>query len=250
MKALGTTLFAIVLTMSPVVIVNAQTTAQPTTEPNVVTESDLQKTAAGLSKKIERSTAELKAELQQTKAQADVQRAADKTAAEKRDADQKAELARQAKVQADATKTTVRIIAIICAVCLFVVVLIISSLIRTKRAATMKQEAAVATATPTKSPTPEDLYGTYPSPAQVKDCLQKNNLREERFTIDLPDDNLVFEYRAVVDLEGTVTARFAGNSDEVTALRHLRKRAKELYANGTGPLKPITLRSTGIRRVS
>jgi hypothetical protein len=248
MKALGT-FFAIVLAMSPVVIANAQTAAQPTSTPNVVTESDLQKATAGLSKEIKRNTAELKAELaRETKAQADAQRAADKAAANKRDADQKAELARETKAQADAVKTRNTIIGI--ALALFAVMLIVGALIRMKRATMAKQTVAV-NAAPTKTPTPEDLYGQYPSPAQVKKSLLENNLKEGRFTIDLPEDGLVFEYRAVVSLEGTtVTARFAGNGDEVTALRQLRKRAKELYADGAGPLKPITLKPIGIRRVS
>jgi hypothetical protein len=218
MKALGT-FFAIVLAMSPVVIANAQTAAQPTSTPNVVTESDLQKATAGLSKEIKRNTAELKAEL-----------------------------ARETKAQADAVKTRNTIIGI--ALALFAVMLIVGALIRMKRATMAKQTVAV-NAAPTKTPTPEDLYGQYPSPAQVKKSLLENNLKEGRFTIDLPEDGLVFEYRAVVSLEGTtVTARFAGNGDEVTALRQLRKRAKELYADGAGPLKPITLKPIGIRRVS
>ncbi len=245
MKALGTALFAIFLMVSPVAIVNAQTAVQPTTTSDVATKSDVFQATAELSQKMKRSTAELKADIaREAQARADAQRAAEKAVADKRDADQKAELARQAKAQADAAKTRNMIIG--SPVCLFSRSSVCSFTGTERR----RSRRRLSTWHQRNPPHRRIFYGTHPSPTQVKECLLKNNLKEGRFTIDLPDDNLVFEYRAVVDLEGTVTARFTGNGDEVTALRQLRKRAKELYADGAGPLKPITLKPIGIRRVS
>jgi hypothetical protein len=247
MKTIGTTLFAVVLTMSPVAIVNAQTAVQPTTVPDVATKSDLQKATAGLSKELKRNSAEFKAELaQQAKAQADAQRAADKTAADKRDADQKTELARQAKAQADATKTRNTIIGI--ALVLFVVAFIVGLLVRRRQ---VVEQAIVTNIAPAKSPTPEDLYGTHPTPEAVRKSLCDNKLTEGLFTIDLPNDHLVFEYRARKMADGSIMAFFSNNERPVS-LEHqkLRRVAKQLYDDGTGPLQPIELKPAGIRRVS
>ena len=241
MKALGTTLFAIVLTMSPVAIVNAQIAAQPTTVPDVATKSDLRRATAGLSKELKRTTTELKAELaRQAKAQADAQRAAEKAATDKRDADQKAELARQAKAQADADKTRNTIIGVVC-----ISVFVLIGLLRM----TAAKRRTAGNVTPAKSPTPEDLYGKILSPDQVRECLRYNKLKEGRFTIDLPIDRVMFDYRAIVMPDGKVMAYFPGNEKPV-ALEHqkLRKIAKDLWVQGK--LIAVELKPTGMHRVA
>jgi Skp family chaperone for outer membrane proteins len=254
MKVIGTALFAIFLMVSSTVTVNAQTVTQPTTAPKVITESDLRKATTGLSKEMKRNTAELKAEFaRQAKAQAEMQqRAVEKAASDRRDADQKTEDARRAEAQADA-KLRGRVSLICVSLAIAIVGFVVFALRKksTQNATRLSAEpATTVNATPATSPIPEDLYGLHPSPSQVKKCLLDHKLREACFTIDLPNDGLVFEYRAVVDSEGIVTARFAGNGDTVTALDHLRKTAKKLYDCGNGPLRPITLKAIGIRLVS
>jgi hypothetical protein len=250
MKALGTTLFAIVLTMSPVVIVNAQTAAQPTTTTDVATKSDLRQATAGLSKELKKNASELKKEIaRQAKAQADAQ-AAEKAAGDKRDAELK-DSARQAKAQADATRTRDLIIGVIIA---FVALLAIGTFVivtrdrKTRRAIQASAGSAVI-AIPAKCPTPEDLYGQYPGSDQVRKCLHDNKLEEGRFTIDLPIDGVVFEYRAVVMPDGNVMAYFAGNEKPVSLEpQKLRKIAKALW--GQDKLIAVELKHTDICHVS
>lgn len=240
MKTLGT-LLAIVLTMSPVAIVNAQN-AQPGAAPNIATKKDVQRAVSGLAKQVQKSADDIKTDVaRKIKDQAVADQKANDDANRKRDADQallnRATAAREARMQAIVIGGCA-LLFIAIALCIFIL---------TRRRQSQERESRTTT---TKSPRPEDLYGSFPSPSKVKQCMQDHGLTEARFTINLPDIDMIFEYRAVVGNDGEVTARFAGNGNEITSMKQLRKRASELYANGNGPLRPITIKSTGIRRVS
>jgi hypothetical protein len=112
-----------------------------------------------------------------------------------------------------------------------------------------KTENPTAAAAPKKSRTPGDLYGQYPGSDQVRKCLRDNKLKAGLFTIDLPADGVVFEYRAVVMPDGNVMAYFTGNEKPVSLEpQKLRKIAKTLW--NQGKLEALELKPTGIRSVS
>lgn len=111
MKTLGTLLFAIVLTMSPVVIVNAQTSspaaATPVSaSPDVAKKIDLQRMQNGLERKMDKAAAQQSAQLAElARQQAEAQRKADAAlSAEKlnEQAQQQAEAQRKAEEAAAA----------------------------------------------------------------------------------------------------------------------------------------------------
>ena len=249
MKTLGT-LFAIFLTMSPVAIVNAQTsgnnnaalTSPTTVSPEIVTKSDLQRVQGKLSKQMSAAEARQAARTQQ----AEAQRKVDEEEASIRLSQQ---LARQAQAQRKAQSDERIYLFKAFGGVVGGILLIFATYLVVRRDRKTKDTTTVNTLKGFS--TPEDLYGRHPSPGDVKKCLCDNNLDEGVFTIDLPADHLVFEYRACKMADGSIVAFFPKNERPVS-LDHqkLRRVAKQLYDDGTGPLQPITLKPTGIRRVS
>lgn len=255
MKALGTTLFVIVLTMSPAVIVNAQTAVQPASptttatapaSPDVVTKSDLRRMQREITKTLQQNAAKQAAPVTALDRKIEDQTAQNKADAA-RTAQQLQEIVTRQEIATRQEKTQ-RAYWITGAI----IVIGVGTFVlwtRRSRSTTWVVTKPTPIAGPAKFPAPEDLYGQHLSPDQVKRSLHDNELKDGIFTIDLPNDQLVFKYRAVVMPDGKVMAYFAGNERPVS-LEHqqLRKIAKRVYGKGTGPLQPITLRPTSIRR--
>ena len=255
---IGTVLFVILLTVSPVAAVNTQNAAQPASAnaiittpatPDVAAASDAktqQRIARAIKKidkiarevqKIDQNVEEVKTQAAaQSQTQTNAQRAREKAAADKQIAEQRA-----VKAQAD-TLTRQRVLgAIIVAGSLTLVILAIL-LVRRDPQAKLNNSTAVNApiAESRMGSAPENLYG------RVKAYLENNHLREGRFTIYLPQDDLSFEYLAEVMPDGNIMAYFSGNEKPVAIeAQKLRRVAKKLFDQGK-----LTPKPTGIRQVS
>jgi hypothetical protein len=82
--------------------------------------------------------------------------------------------------------------------------------------------------------TPEQLLGHNPTPAEVKQCLDENNLNEAEFTVHLPDSDMIFLYTALRNDSGKIMAQFSGQPrDRAVRLEDRRRIAKKLHDAGS-----------------
>jgi len=237
------TIIAIVLVMGST-LANAQNskpaaapTATATTNPDVVTKSDLRQTERTIATKLKQAEVQRKAEADRTAqqlkdlaVQAEAQRKAAAERQEAQDEQDKADRKRQHEIEYG---TAIIVVA-------FLILIVVRTRTRTVVGAPESSKPVAVTA--------KDLYDRRASAKEVEEyLLDPNNEAEGVFIIDLPNEGLVFEYKARVREEDEkVFGYFDGNGDVPTAMENqkLRKTAKRLYSQGL--LKPMDQKTIGI----
>lgn len=229
---------------SPSTPVTTQVASPATSVPNVATKSDVQK----LRQELRRNTAKESAQVN----------SAITAATQKIETDQKVEAKKlqetvlaQQRAEEERDAENARRLQLreeifgVAAVAILLIVIMIA--ISRKQKANDRANIAPVEISPQRSLTAEDLYGKTPTPLEVRKCIEDCKLNDALFTVELPADHLMFEYRARRMPDGNVVAYFKGNDRPVALeLQKLRKVAKLLYANGV--LQPVKALSEGAIR--